>query len=268
MWIPHFKTHIYICVYMCLCGLSVERCGFLELVSSQWFVLTLQDEDLGDQSLWIQLLRKHAHGFVHQVSTEDGEELLTDHFSLVTHVTGTRFCPLGVFPAWALPWQVTTHSRMSPKRIWPVLLLLLAAVDSAVLEICWRAVRRHANRVRAVAGVRWQTVGRHIWAVVLVLLLVSLCGASGNGAVRAAAAGCTVLLSYSMSLLKASILVVTHTPGSLHWLTVYRAQTRVQLLMRPTRPQWALIRRRLMARLFLSRCGPLPPVRFVFMIFL
>lgn len=137
-------------------------------ISFQRPVLTLQLEDLNNQHLWIHLLRKHVHGRVNEVSTEDSEELLSDNLSLLP----ARTRPLRRLPVRALPWQAAACWGISPKRIRPVL-LLRAAGDSAVLEICRLTVCRHADRVCTIASVR-RRVGN---AEMLVVVVECWCGA-------------------------------------------------------------------------------------------
>lgn len=162
---------------MCiLYSLSTERRGFrpaLDFISSQRPVLTLQHEDLSDQHLRIHQLRKHVHGRVHQAGTEDGEELLPDSLSLLPPA-GILLCPMRRLPARALSRQAADPRRTSPERNGPVL-LLLAAVGSAVLEICRLTVRVHADWVCAIAGVmRWAVAADGPKAVLLVV--ESWCG--------------------------------------------------------------------------------------------
>lgn len=64
-----------------------------------------------------------------------------------------------------VPWQAADCRRMSPEWFGPVLLLLLAAVDSAVQKICRLTVRRNADWVGAVACMMRRAVGSHIRAV-------------------------------------------------------------------------------------------------------
>lgn len=128
-------------------------------LSSQRPALTLQHENLGHQNLWIHLLRRHLHGRVHQLGTEDGQQLRPHGFSLLPSV-GTPLRPLRRLPQGAVPGQVSNRCgwrRRTRKRSGPVpLLLLLLAVGSAVLEIRWVTVRMHAVRVGAVVGeMRW-----------------------------------------------------------------------------------------------------------------
>ena len=140
-------------------------------VSLQRPVLSLQHEDLGDEHLWIHHLRKHVHGRVHQVGTEDGEELLPDELSLPPARTGLR--PLLGFPLRVL--MIT--ERIGPVHFPP------AVADSDVLELCRQTVCGHAARIGAVAGVMRRTVGARIrdvahgrpHAVMMVVLLESQC---------------------------------------------------------------------------------------------
>lgn len=177
------------------------------LISSQRPVLALQHEDLCNQHLRIHQLREQIHGSVHQVGTKDGEELLPDRFSLLPSA-GIRLCPQWGLPAGELPWLAVDRQRRSPEWDRPVLLLLVA-VGSAVLEICWLTVWTHAGWVRTIAGVRWRAV--HIGALAadrpeaVLLVVESWCGPLRRRAMRAAAARCTpgkaVLLSYTLGMM-------------------------------------------------------------------
>ena len=92
-WIPQYKntqTHVY------HSSLSLERRGFRLALDSSHPVLTLQHEDLSSQHLRVHQLRKPVHGHVHQLGTEDSQELFPDNFSLLP--AGIRLCPL-----WRLP---------------------------------------------------------------------------------------------------------------------------------------------------------------------
>lgn len=242
-------------------GLSNEKRGIRWALSSQRPVLTLQHEDLSNQHLRIHQLREQIHGSVHQVGTKDGEELLPDCFSLLPSA-GIRLCPKRRLPAGELPWLAADRQRRSPEWDRPELLLLVAA-GSAALEICRLTVWTHAGWVRTIAGVRWRAV--HVRAVAadgpeaVLLAVESWSGALRRRAMRAAAARCTsgraVLRSYTLGVMWATIYhpIVVITPRSLQRLTIYGAQTRIQLLLRAAVPHGAVVWR-VLARLLLSRC--------------
>ncbi|TNN57387.1 hypothetical protein EYF80_032463 [Liparis tanakae] len=221
-------------------------------------VLTLQLQDLSDQHLGVHQVGKRVHGLVHQLDAEDGEELLPDDLPLL--VAGTR--PPGRLPArgGGRPGRV---GPVSPGRVGPVLPLLLlpVVVDSATLEVGRLAVGGRVDRVGAVSGVA-RRVGSHVAPGAVMLVLESRRRPPRGRAVRAAAARGAVLLSGAVAVRAAPVhrpvLVVAHAPRGLRRLTVYRAQTGVQLLLGTAPPPRAVVRRRVLGGLLLpGRGGPL-----------
>lgn len=191
-------------------------------------MLTLQRDDLSHQHLRVHLLGEHPHGHVHQLGAEDGQQLLPHSLPLAPFAGTVRLSPPRRAPLGSLRWwrmrMDRLRTRRGRKRSGPVYLLLLVVV--AVLELWWLAVHVPADGVRAVS---WE-MRRCVGELGLPLLVVE--GVSGWGGVRAAGARCSwrraELVSEAVQVLQAPVraskLVVAPA--------VYRAQTRIQLLLR------------------------------------
>lgn len=121
---------------MLVLGLSTERRVQAGPGSSERAALTLQQEDLPHQLLWVQQLRERLHSSVHQLGTEDGEQLLPHNVPL----------PLVWFRWGELALLPLTGNRVQPMG-------LLARMDSYVLEVGWLTACRSAEQVHAGAVV-------------------------------------------------------------------------------------------------------------------
>lgn len=125
-------------------GLNTERRVRAGAGSSERVALTLQPEYLCHQQLRVQQLRERLHSSVHQLSTEDGEQLLPHNVPL----------PLVWFR-----WRKTTLLPLTAggDRVQPV--GVLVRMDSLVLEVGWLTVCCPAELVHAAAGAVGSAVG-------------------------------------------------------------------------------------------------------------